>query len=373
MPACSKCGTPVVEGLDLCPDCGGAEPPDPLIGALIAERYKVLALLGQGGMGSVYRAEHVILKKELALKVLHPELSRLDEVARRFEREAQSASRLTHDAIILVTDFGRAQTPLGNILFLVMELLQGPSLKQVLRERGRLPAAEAAGVVRQILAALEHAHAAGVVHRDLKPDNIMLIEKGGRRDFVKILDFGIAKLNEPDGKAEALTQAGMVFGTPEYISPEQALGQPADCRADLYAVGVMLYEMLAGVRPFDAENKLEILSAHLTQKPRPPRQAAPGAGIPAALERVVLRAMEKDRAARFASATEMLAALDAALGPTLTAPTGMLPPPRPASAGTALDAALGRTRALAASLPGRLHRLRDTLGPAVRRRPGLAV
>jgi serine/threonine-protein kinase len=347
MPVCSKCGKPLADGLDACPECS-VESPDPLIGTLIGERYRILALLGQGGMGSVYRAEHVVLKKELALKVLHPELSRLEDVARRFEREAQSASRLTHDAIILVTDFGRSASPLGNILFLVMELLQGQSLKDLLRERGRLPAPEALAIARQILSALVHAHAAGVVHRDLKPDNIQLIEKGGRRDFVKILDFGIAKLNEPAGTAEALTQAGMVFGTPEYISPEQAMGMPADGRADLYAVGVMLYEMLCGTRPFVSENKLEILSAHLTQKPRPPRQTAPEAGIPAALERIVLRALEKDRDARFASASEMLAALDALDRPSVTAPTGVLSPP-PAVAPAARDLvalAAARLRAL---------------------------
>ncbi|HEX9105024.1 MAG TPA: serine/threonine-protein kinase, partial [Polyangia bacterium] len=167
------------------------QPEDPLVGRIIADRYRVLAPLGRGGMGAVYRVEHVMLKKELALKFLHAELGRLEEVARRFEREAEAAARLDHPNIVAVTDFGRTA---DGMLFLVMELLQGESLTSVIRPDGvgrPLPVERALHIERQILRALEHAHASGIVHRDLKPDNVMIIARDGERDIVKLLDFGI--------------------------------------------------------------------------------------------------------------------------------------------------------------------------------------
>jgi tRNA A-37 threonylcarbamoyl transferase component Bud32 len=281
---------------------------DSLLGTLIGDRYRVLARLGEGGMGAVYRVEHVMMKKELALKLLHPELGRLEEVAKRFEREAEAAARLDHPNIIQVTDFGR--TPDG-MLFLVMELLSGPSLAE---ELGHNSTPKALGIdrslhiLRQILRALEKAHASGVVHRDLKPENIVLVERDGTRDVVKLLDFGIAKITDAAKSGEVLTQAGVVFGTPEYLSPEQAMGEEADGRADLYAAGVMLYEMLAGKRPFEAESKVEVLSMHLTREARPLRELAPE--VPAWLDAVVKRAMAKKRDQRYANAQEFLAALD---------------------------------------------------------------
>ena len=297
------------------------QPEDPIVGRLIADRYRVLAPLGRGGMGAVYRVEHVMLKKELALKFLHPELGRLDEVARRFEREAEAAARLDHPNIVAVTDFGR--TPDG-MLFLVMELLQGQSLTTVIRPDGAgrpLPVDRALHIERQILRALEHAHASGIVHRDLKPDNVMIITRDGERDIVKLLDFGIAKMTAPDERGggttgEALTQAGVVFGTPEYLSPEQAMGEEADRRADLYSAGIVLYEMLTGKRPFEAPSKVTVVSMHLTQKAMPVTQAAPAAGVPKWLERVVERAMAKKRDERYATAQEFLQALDWSAGPS---------------------------------------------------------
>ena len=293
---------------------------DPLVGRLIGDRYQVLAPLGRGGMGAVYRVEHTMMKKELALKLLHPELSRLDEVAKRFEREAEAAARLDHPNIIGVTDFGRTA---DGQLFLVMELLNGPSLAQLIRpggEAGRpLGVQRSVAILRQVLRALDAAHARGIVHRDLKPDNIVLIERDGEPDFVKLLDFGIAKITSPSNDSsskETLTQAGVVFGTPEYLSPEQAMGEEADGRADLYAAGVMLFEMLTGRRPFESASKVEILSKHLTVPPPRMRDVAPDAGIPDALERVVERALAKKREERFASAAEFLSALD---GKTLSA------------------------------------------------------
>jgi serine/threonine-protein kinase len=281
-------------------------------------------------MGAVYRAEHLMMKKELALKLLHPELGRLDEVARRFEREAEAAARLSHGNIINVTDFGR--TPDGR-LFLVMELLHGPSLAEAIHPDGAdghaFDAARATHVLKQILRALDHAHAAGIVHRDLKPDNIILVERDGEKDVVKLLDFGIAKITD-DGK-QSLTQAGVVFGTPEYLSPEQAMGEDADGRADLYAAGVILYEMLTGRRPYEAESRVEVVSMHLT---RPIPLLPPS--VPRPLAALVERAMAKKRDDRFPSAQAFLQAIDQP-----EPPPARLPRLRPlVIAGLALLAAL---------------------------------
>jgi tRNA A-37 threonylcarbamoyl transferase component Bud32 len=287
---------------------------DPIVGKIIGERYRVIAPLGRGGMGAVYRVEHTMMKKEMALKLLHPELGRLEEIARRFEREAEAAAKLDHPNIIHVTDFGRTG---DGQLFLVMELLNGVALADVIRPDGvngqRLEVRRALDIERQILRALDRAHAVGIVHRDLKPDNIMLIERDGERDVVKLLDFGIAKMiaTAEEERGEVLTQAGVVFGTPEYLSPEQAMGEEADGRADLYSAGVVLYEMLTGRRPFEAPSKVAVVSMHITQKAMPVTQAAPEAAIPRALERVVDRAMAKKRDERFANAQEFLQAIDA--------------------------------------------------------------
>jgi tetratricopeptide (TPR) repeat protein len=298
---CARCGAPVV---------------DPLIGAVVGERYRIVSRIGVGGMGAVYRAEHTMMRRDLAIKVLLSELGGREEFARRFEREAESASRLTHPNIITVTDFGR--TP-GGSLFLAMEFLAGDALTTLINE-GPLPRERALLIIRQILRALDHAHGAGVVHRDLKPDNIMLVERDGQRDVVKILDFGIAKVTEPASGQEALTQAGVIFGTPEYLSPEQALGEPVDARADLYAAGVILYEMLVGRRPFESEEKVKIISMHLSHVPPRMRDSNPTVDVPVALEQVVMQALEKHRENRFASAVAFLQALEdseAAVDPAL--------------------------------------------------------
>jgi tRNA A-37 threonylcarbamoyl transferase component Bud32/tetratricopeptide (TPR) repeat protein len=287
---------------------------DPAIGTLIGDRYRVIELVGSGGVGTVYRAEHVLMKKAVALKLLHPELGRIEEVARRFEREAQSASRLSHPHIIQVTDFGR--TPDG-ILYLVMELLVGESLAAAIERSRRIPVERAVGIMRQVLSALKHAHALGVVHRDLKPENIMLVRREdlGTRDNVKLLDFGIAKMSEDAPATDApLTQAGIVFGTPRYMSPEQAVGENTDHRSDLYSCGVILYEMLTGRRPFDGDSAVKIIASHLTANPTPLRAVAPEAQIPRALDEVVLHALAKSRDERVPSAAEFEQRLAASLG-----------------------------------------------------------
>jgi len=302
---CTACAAPVELQDTFCPRCG-APVQDPFVGTVVGQRYRIVSRLGVGGMGAVYRAEHTMMRRDLAIKVLLPELGGKDEFARRFEREAESASRLDHPNIITVTDFGR--TPEG-LLFLAMEFLAGESLTRAI-DGGPMPPSRALHVMRQILRALDHAHGAGIVHRDLKPDNIMLVDRDGRRDVVKILDFGIAKVTEPQSGREALTQAGVIFGTPEYLSPEQALGEGVDARADIYAAGVIMYEMLAGRRPFESADKVKIISMHLSHAPPRIRDTNPGVELPVPLEQAVLQALEKSREHRFASAAAFLQALD---------------------------------------------------------------
>jgi tetratricopeptide (TPR) repeat protein len=307
MAGCSGCAAEVLLEDTFCPRCG-APVTDPFIGTVVGDRYRIVSRLGVGGMGAVYRAEHTMMRRDLAIKVLLPELGGKEEFARRFEREAESASRLAHPNIITVTDFGHTA---DGSLFLVMEYLAGISLTSAIAE-GPMAQPRALKIVRQILRGLEHAHGAGVVHRDLKPDNIMLVERDGQRDVVKILDFGIAKVTEPlsgPGR-EVLTQAGVIFGTPEYLSPEQALGEPVDPRADIYAAGVILFEMLAGRRPFESEDKVKIISMHLAHAPPRIRDVAPTVDVPTPLEQAVLQALEKSRENRFASAGAFLQALE---------------------------------------------------------------
>ena len=293
---------------------------DPLVGVLIGERYRLLGRIGQGGMGLVYRAEHILMKKVVALKLLHTELGNVDDAPKRFEREAQSASRLNHPNIIAVTDFGRAAS---GQLFLVMEYVPGMALADAL-DQGPLPVARAVHIVRQILDGLEHAHAQGIIHRDLKPANVMLAsyEKG---EVVKILDFGIAKMSQAAEGEIPLTQGAMVFGTPSYMSPEQATAQEADRRADLYSCGVMLFEMLTGRKPFVAEDLVKVMAMQVTQPPPRLSAVAPKLAIPSALEAVVMRALEKDRARRFQSAAEFRQALEQVRPDSVTSMARRLP------------------------------------------------
>lgn len=270
---------------------------------MLAERYHVLAAIGKGGMGSVYRVEHVALKKEMALKLLPEGMHDSADLVRRFEREAEAAARLDHPNIIRVTDFGRSEE---GQFFLAMELLEGTLLADALQPGGEgtrvvaMAPDRAAHIAAQIARALDHAHAVGVIHRDLKPANIILVARDGERDIVKLLDFGIAKLLQPEGGGEALTQAGMVYGTPEYLSPEQAVGDPIDLRADLYSLGVILFEMLAGRLPFQSVSKLEILHKHVHE--RPPSLADVAPQTPDDLVELVERLLDKQRQARPASA-----------------------------------------------------------------------
>jgi tRNA A-37 threonylcarbamoyl transferase component Bud32 len=283
---------------------------DPLLGRVISGKFRVERVLGQGAMGRVYLAEQTNLGKQVAIKVLHANMAGDAALEKRFHREAKSASILSHPNIVQTIDFGQEE----GLLFIAMELLSGRDLGQVIKKEWPFPPERLAQLVGQVLSALAEAHEKGVVHRDLKPENIMLIDVRGE-DFVKVCDFGIAKLaSERDGEGSAITMAGMVCGTPEYMSPEQARGDSLDGRSDLWSVAVMLYQMTTGELPFRAETALGVVTRVLNEQPLPPSKKRPGAEIPPSLETLILRGLEKDRERRFANATAMRDALFEAVG-----------------------------------------------------------
>jgi eukaryotic-like serine/threonine-protein kinase len=290
------------------------QPPadDPLVGAVVSDRYRIVRKVGEGGMGAVYQAEHAVIGKRIALKVLFADLSRRAELVGRFLQEAKSASRIGHENVIDISDFG--QTPEG-LVYIAMEFLEGQDLGRMLRTERTMPWTRAQPILMQIAKALRAAHEKGVIHRDMKPENIFLVQREGRPDFVKVLDFGIAKVVSADqNDGPRLTQTGMIFGTPEYMSPEQAQGQPPDHRVDVYAVGCIMYQMLTGSVPFTADSFMGILTKHLLEPVVPPRQRRADLEIPADVEAVCLRAMEKDREKRWPDMNAFYRALGSAGG-----------------------------------------------------------
>jgi serine/threonine protein kinase len=301
---CIYCGTPlaVTPARNTNLGFGAAPRParDPLIGQTVAGRFKVEELIGQGGMGKVYRARHLALDRLVCLKMLRPALLEDPTLVGRFEREAKAASRLNHPNGIQVLDFGR--NDLDGSLYIVMELVQGKDLRIVLRDEWPLPEERLCNIMGQVLAALAEAHANNVIHRDLKPENIMVERRRDESDFVKVLDFGIAKILDSD--MPGLTRNDVVCGTPQYMAPEQATGSQLDARCDLYAVGVILYQMATGHLPFDGQNSMEVLTKHVNERPIPPRQRQPDAPISEAMESVILRALEKDPVLRPQTAAE---------------------------------------------------------------------
>jgi Protein kinase domain len=277
---------------------GDPSPPtdDPLIGKVLSDRYRIVRKVGEGGMGAVYQAEHALIEKKIALKILFQDLTRRPDLIQRFLQEARSASRIGHENVIDISDFG--QSPDG-LVFIAMEFLDGEDLGKRLKRTGAMRWESARPILMQIAKGLRAAHANGVIHRDMKPENVYLVQREGRPDFVKVLDFGIAKVVNDDAGGPALTQTGMIFGTPEYMSPEQAQGSPPDHRVDVYAVGCIMYHMLTGSVPFTADNFMGILTKHLLEAPVPPRKRRPELEIPGDVEAICLRAMEKDRDKRY--------------------------------------------------------------------------
>jgi serine/threonine-protein kinase len=274
-------------------------PPDPLIGRTLDGRYRVEAVLGEGGMGLVYKARHAVLNKPFAIKVLKPEVSRDQEVMNRFQQEAQSASAIGNHHIIDISDFG--SLPDGSTYF-VMEFLDGLSLTQAIEQFRPMPADRVIRVAKQLCDGLGAAHERNIVHRDLKPDNIYLVKRGQDPDFVKVLDFGIAKVG---GSSSKLTKAGQVFGTPHYMSPEQCAGSQVDQRTDIYALGVILYEMCSGRVPFDADNLMGILTKHMYEQPIAPRDLPPPTDVPPGLDAVIMKCLSKSADARYQTMAEM--------------------------------------------------------------------
>ncbi len=317
------------------PDREGAEEDDPLIGELVDGRYQVIDLIGRGGMGRVYRAEHVAIKRKVALKVFTPVGDGFSD-RQRFEREAFASGRVTHPNCVAVSDFGSLD---DGSLFMVMELLDGVSLGDLMDAEGRLPPARALHIMRHILRGLDHAHESGIVHRDLKPQNVILVDHLGDPDFAKVLDFGLAKLigsaldEEGGGK---LTRAGITFGTPSYMAPEQALGKTVDHRADLYSASVILFEMLAGRPPFVCEEPRRLLMMHANASVPLFAEIAPGLDIPPDLELLLRRGLSKDADDRMSSASQYIASIERVLA-GLPEPR---PNPEPGVSGTAATAAL---------------------------------
>jgi len=281
-----------------------------LVGQVVEERYCVEAKLGRGAMGTVYRARHVKVGREVAIKVMHPELTRDPTMVARFEREAAIAARLDHKNVISVLDVG--ETPDGQKL-MVLELARGETLAAVL-ERGPLGAPRVIRLITQLLQGLDHAHDAGLVHRDLKPENVIVEHDDYGEEVPRILDFGIAVLRERDDSAagQRLTDTGTVLGTPPYMAPEQAFGDAPDPRTDLFALGVIAYELLCGRQPFEGTG-VEIMLSNINSDPPPIAARAPGCVVDPALEAFVRTLMARRLADRFASASAALAAL-AALG-----------------------------------------------------------
>jgi serine/threonine-protein kinase len=315
MRTCPQCASPCDETHKFCPSCGfpvgkvAINPDDPLIGRTLPGGYLILELVGIGGMGRVYRAEQTALGRTVAVKIIHPHLVGEENAAARFITESRAASRLNHPNSVGIIDFGKS--PDGQ-LYLVMEFLRGKDLARVAYEEGPLPFRRIIDVLRQTLAALAEAHNESIIHRDLKPENIILepVRSGG--DFVKVVDFGLAKIRDTQNQP-SITSPGIVCGTPEYMSPEQARGDPLDARSDLYAVGVLLYQLLTGRLPFEADSPTQVVLAHLTRAPQDPRTLAPERKIPDSLAELCLKTLAKEPKDRYQDSDEMSAALGQAL------------------------------------------------------------
>jgi serine/threonine-protein kinase len=311
---CGTCSVHYPDAVDFCPRDGARLPPavddrsvDPMIGSTIDGRYIVEALLGEGGMGTVYAARHAIIDKRVAIKVLRKEAAADESSAQRFIIEAKAASKIGHQNIVDITDFG--VLPAGNAYF-VMEFLDGPTLGKLVHELKHIPPARAIAICIQVSRGLAAAHAKSIIHRDLKPENIFALEKDGTPDFVKIVDFGIAK----DVKAgKRLTAIGMVLGTPEYMSPEQATGQETDHRVDQYALGCILYEMLTGDVPFKGENAPKTLTKHVFDAVVPPTKLRPDLEIPLVVEEIVMRMLQKKPSDRYSDMRTLIVAFEAVL------------------------------------------------------------
>ncbi len=291
MKTCPNCGAEYPDTTTLCPSDGTAleKTGDSLLGQVLAGKYRMDERLNEGGMGAVYRGTHVLMDKTVAVKVLRSALAADEKIVARFSREARAASRISHPHALSVTDFGESE---DGVVFLVMEYIDGKTLKEIIREAGPMPLPRVVEIIRQVGGALDAAHEQGVVHRDLKSENIMLLNSAGP-DYAKVLDFGIAKITEPSGTYDpGLTAPDLVIGTPQYMSPEQcSQASEIDARSDLYSLGVIIYEMLVGHVPFTGKSSTAIMMKHMQEEAPSVLQERPD--VPAAVGRVVQRALAK--------------------------------------------------------------------------------
>ncbi len=316
--SCLACGAQLPFTLAVCPKDGtylvGGDQ-ESLVGTTLSERYEVMSVIGEGGMGVVYKARHLIMGRMVAIKTLHSHLVSNQKTTQRFKREATLAQELDHPNIVSVFDFG--VTPKGQP-YLVLSYLEGIGLDEILKRDGALSTERALRIFSQVADGLGHAHAKGIVHRDLKPSNIMLVNSAGESDLVKIVDFGIAKALPESGLDPVyLTQIGETFGSPLYMSPEQCMGSQLDARSDIYTLGCVMYESLTGRVPIRGANTVETMTKHVSQPPLPFKSVRPDIAVPAELERVVFKALRKEPEKRYQSLFELKKDLDA-IGRSLT-------------------------------------------------------
>ncbi|MBW2462755.1 MAG: serine/threonine protein kinase [Deltaproteobacteria bacterium] len=277
---------------------------DPYVGQQVAGQFRILQKIGTGGMGAVYKAEQPEMNRFVAVKILHSKyLTRTDLVA-RFRREARAMSHLSHPNTARVFLYGQLD---DGACYFIMEYLEGRNLAQMVRAHGPMEPERAINVMIQVCGALEEAHQAGIIHRDLKPENVFLTTQGGIQDYPKVLDFGLAKVTERQMRpgSMVLTQEGMVFGTPEFMSPEQARGEPLDARSDIYSLGTILYELVTGKLPFDAKQPMEYINMHINEPPIPLAERCPGKDFPPGLQAVLDKALAKSRDDRQEKAAEL--------------------------------------------------------------------
>jgi eukaryotic-like serine/threonine-protein kinase len=334
---CPTCGQQWPDDQKFCPNDGSAlktAGSSDLVGSVIAERYHIQKKLGEGGMGTVYLGEHVKMGRKSAIKVMTQAMARDPDAIARFNREAANAARINHPNVCAIYDFGETT---DGLIYLAMEFIEGSSLSDLLEREGALAPGRAAAIFQQAGEALQAAHELGIVHRDLKPDNIMLARGKGGTDVVKVVDFGIAKAMGGE-EGQKVTKTGLVVGTPEYMSPEQLAGDKLDGRSDIYSLALVLYRMLTGTLPFQADSAQEVMIKRLTDEPLPLNEARPGANFPARLQQVMDKALQRMPGDRYASAAELARDVTQAVG-------GM------ADATAAVDAE-GATQIMTAPAPG---------------------
>ncbi len=323
-------------------------PKDPFIGReILGGQYQVLEKIGTGGMGSVYKASQPAMNRMVAIKILHPKLANRKDLTSRFRREARAMSQLSHPNTVKVFVYGEMED--DGSLYIVMEMLEGRNLNQTVRKEGPIPSDRAIPILIQVCGALQEAHDLGIVHRDLKPENIFLARQGGINDFPKVLDFGLAKVTERQMQPGSiiLTQEGMVFGTPEFMSPEQAQGRTLDARSDIYSLAVILYELLTGKLPFTAKTPMEYIQKHVTEPIIPLSERVADRQFPKGLDEVMARALSKKPEQRFQTAAEFAEALRPFGGAAAQA----LPSLRPEKAGVSLAANAQADQAAVAKKP----------------------